>query len=219
MRTERNKTQEFEAVGRRSSTEPGLRGRHAHGFSLVELLVVMAVLLIVGAIAMPTVATTMDAYRLRGSLTNISGLTQRCRLLALKKNSTSHLFVDTSTGSVILYCKEINDPTTSRTVSDPQVQLPTQFSAPGLPTGGPTQLTASLMWGSSGSTFNVDSDPYFNSRGLPCNAVSAGSPCTSVTGYVYYFKYTGTKVRWTAISISPASRLQSWFWNGGSWGN
>lgn len=188
------------------------------GFSLVELLVVMAVLLIVGAIATPTIATTMDAYRLRGNLSSISGLTQRCRLLALKKNSTSHLFVTTSNGSVVMYCKEISD-TSARNSSDPQIQLPVQFSIPGLPTGGPSQLTANLMWGSAGSTFNADSDPYFNSRGLPCNAVSSGSPCTSVTGYVYYFKYTSGTARWAALSVSPASRVQSWFWNGAGWGN
>lgn len=221
MRTEENKSQGSKAgsVISQSEVEPVRSASRAQGFSLVELLVVMAVLLIVGAIATPTIATTMDAYRMRGTLTNISGLTQRCRLLALKKNSTSHMFVTTNNGSVVMYCKEINDPTTTLADSDPQIQLPDQFSIPGLPTGGATQLTASLMWGSSGSTFSVDSDPYFNSRGLPCSAVNVGSPCTSVTGYVYYFKYTRGTARWAALSVSPASRIQNWFWNGSGWGN
>jgi prepilin-type N-terminal cleavage/methylation domain-containing protein len=199
-------------------TEPVPAHSKARGFSLVELLVVVAILLIIGAIATPTIATTMDAYRLRGTLTSIDGFTQRCRLLALKKNSTAHMFVTTSNGRVVMYCKELTD-TSAMNSADPQIQMPVQFSAPGLPTGGPTQLTASGMWGSSGSTFNVDTDPYFNSRGLPCNSVNIGSPCTSVTGYVYYFKYTRGAVRWAALSVSPASRIQNWFWNGTSWGN
>ena len=214
----RNTTTSEVLVARQEVIQMGAGSPNCRGFSLIELLVVMAVLLIVGAIAAPTVATTIDAYRLRGTLTSVSGLAQRCRLLALKKNSTSHMVVTTNGGVVVMYCKEIND-TSSLSASDPQIELSTQFSTPGLPTGGATQLDANTMWGSSGSTFNENSDPYFNSRGLPCNAVSVGTACTTVTGYVYYLKYTRGSPRWAALSISPASRIQSWFWNGSSWGN
>jgi prepilin-type N-terminal cleavage/methylation domain-containing protein len=220
VRTENNKIRSSMAGAalHQPGAEPVLPASKARGFSLVELLIVMAVLLIVGAIATPTIATTMDAYRMRGTLSGITSLTQRCRLLALKKNSTAHMFVTTSNGSVVMYCKELTDASAMNS-ADPQMQLPVQFSIPGLPTGGPTQLTANAMWGSSGSTFSANSDPYFNSRGLPCNAVNIGSPCTSVTGYVYYFKYTRNGAHWTALSVSPASRIQNWFWNGTSWGN
>jgi prepilin-type N-terminal cleavage/methylation domain-containing protein len=80
-------------AARQEVIQMGAGSPNCRGFSLIELLVVMAVLLIVGAIAAPTVATTIDAYRLRGTLTSVSGLAQRCRLLALKKNSTSHMVV------------------------------------------------------------------------------------------------------------------------------
>jgi prepilin-type N-terminal cleavage/methylation domain-containing protein len=197
-----------------------LRSNRAQsGFSLIELLVVMAVLLIVAAFAVPTVVNTIDAYKVRGSMTSINGLTQRCRLLALKKNSSAHLYVQSNSGTVTMFCKDITDSVQTLVSSDPQIQLSSQFSIPGTPTGGPTLLTATTMWGSSGSTFNTDSDPYFNSRGLPCNAVSVGTACTSVTGYVYYVKYTSRSSRWMAVSISPASRIQDWFWNGTGWGN
>src|SRR5436305_3440628 len=57
--------------------------RHARrtssaGFSLIELLVVMAIILIVAAFAVPSMKSTMDAYRLRTTLNSVSGLTQRC---------------------------------------------------------------------------------------------------------------------------------------------
>lgn len=201
--------------------EPGTstpRAGRVAGFSLIELLIVMAVMLVVAAIAMPTVANTLDAYRLRGSLSEVTNLTQRCRLLALKKNDTARLFMTTSNGNVVLYCKETTDASALNS-KDPQLQLTPQFSIPGLPTGGPTQLTANGMWGSSGSTFRTDLDPYFNSRGLPCDAVGVGSACSTITGYVYYFKYTRGKPRWAAVSVSPASRIQNWYWTGTSWGN
>jgi prepilin-type N-terminal cleavage/methylation domain-containing protein len=190
----------------------------ARGFSLVELLVVMAVILIVAAFAIPTMVTSIDAYRVRGTMSSVAGLTQRCRLLALKKNSSAHMFVAVNAGSVLMYCKEITDATPLNS-SDPQITLPNQFSIPGTPTGGPTQLTATALWGSAGSTFRTDLDPYFNSRGLPCDAVAAGTACKTIVGYLYYFKYTSKNTRWAAVSISPASRIQNWFWNGTGWGN
>jgi prepilin-type N-terminal cleavage/methylation domain-containing protein len=189
--------------------------RTRRGFSLIELLVVMAVMLIIAAIATPITLNTMDAYKLRGSMAGVSGLAQRCRLLALQKNTTSHLYFTTSSGTVTMYCK-LNSDTSGLQTSDPQLSLDTKFSIGSTPT---TALTATTMWGSSGSTFSANSDPYFNSRGLPCSAPSAGAACSTINGYVYYFKYSTHTTRWAAMSISPAARMQNWFWNASSWGN
>ncbi len=190
--------------------------RTAHGFSLVELLIVVAVMLVVAAMAAPITLNTMDAYRLRGSMSSISGLAQRCRLVALQNNTTSRMYFTTSGGAVTMYCKANNAPTQTLQVSDPQLTLDTRFSIGTTPS---TTLTASAMWGSSATTFSSDSDPYFNSRGLPCAPPSAGAACSTINGYVYYFKYSSRSTRWTAVSISPASRMQNWFLNGSSWGN
>ena len=53
------------------------RAMSSRGFSLVELLVVIAVCLIVMAFATPITLNTMDAYKLRWGLTNATGLVQR----------------------------------------------------------------------------------------------------------------------------------------------
>ena len=187
--------------------------RAVRGFSLIELLVVMAVMLILAAFTTPITLNTMDSYKLRGNLSSVSGLAQRCRVLALQKNTTSHLYFQTISGAVTIYCKT---DTTALQASDPQLTLDTKFSIGATPTN---TLNASTMWGSSGSTFSVNSDPYFNSRGLPCSAPSAGAACSTINGYVYYLKYNSRTTRWAAMSVSPASRMQNWFWNGSSWGN
>jgi len=189
--------------------------RAMRGFSLIELLVVMAVMLIIAALTTPITLNTMDAYKLRGSMSSVSGLAQRCRVLALQKNTTSHLYFQTISGVSTIYCK-INSDTTGLQVTDPQLTLDTKFSIGSTPSN---TLNATTMWGSSGSTFSSNSDPYFNSRGLPCSAPSAGAACSTINGYVYYFKYSSNTTRWSAVSISPAARLQNWYWNGSSWGN
>jgi len=189
--------------------------RAMRGFSLIELLVVMAVMLIIAALTTPITLNTMDAYKLRGSMSSVSGLAQRCRVLALQKNTTSRLYFTTNAGAVTLYCK-LNSDTSGLQTTDPQIVLDTKFSIGSTPSN---TLNATTMWGSSGSTFSSNSDPYFNSRGLPCSAPSAGAACSTINGYVYYFKYSSNTTRWSAVSISPAARLQNWYWNGSSWGN
>ena len=190
--------------------------RNARGFSLIELLIVLAVMLVLVAMVTPVTLNTMDAYKLRGSMSSISGLAQRCRLVALQNNTTSRMYFFTNNGAVTMYCKAKNAPTQTLQTSDPQLTLDTRFSIGATPT---TTLTASTMWGSSATAFSSNSDPYFNSRGLPCQAPAAGAACSTINGYVYYFKYSSRSTRWTAVSISPAARVQNWFLNTSSWGN
>lgn len=190
--------------------------RNARGFSLIELLIVLAVMLVLVAMVTPVTLNTMDAYKLRGSMSSVSGLAQRCRLVALQNNTTSRMYFFTNGGAVTMYCKANNAPTQTLQASDPQLTLDTRFSIGATPA---TTLTASTMWGSSGTAYSSNSDPYFNSRGLPCAPPAAGAACSTINGYVYYFKYSSHTTRWTAVSISPASRMQNWFLNGSSWGN
>jgi prepilin-type N-terminal cleavage/methylation domain-containing protein len=194
-----------------------LRSRNT-GFSLPELLIVIAVGLIITAMAVPSVSSTMDAYRTRGGVTSVAGLIQRCRVLAAKNNTSERIKFQVTGGLVQAYCKEIANQSAGILGSDPQITMSSQFSIPGLPTG-PSQLTASSMWGANFAQVGVNTDPYFNSRGLPCSAPVAGGACTQISGYVYYFSYTSRSTRWAAVSISPAGRVQTWFWNGNAWGN
>jgi prepilin-type N-terminal cleavage/methylation domain-containing protein len=190
--------------------------RTVRGFSLIELLIVMAMMLILAAMVTPITLNTMDAYKLRGSMGSVSGLAQRCRLLALQKNTTSRMYFQTNSGAVTMYCKANNDPTQTLKQSDPQLTLDTKFSIGATPS---STMTSTTMWGAAGTAFSSNSDPYFNSRGLPCAPPSPGAACSSIHGYVYYFKYSSRSTRWTAVSVSPASRMQNWFLSGSSWGN
>jgi prepilin-type N-terminal cleavage/methylation domain-containing protein len=192
-------------------------GTSASGFSLVELLVAMAIVLIIAAFAIPTLTTTMDAYRLRGTMGSVAQMAEKCRIQAVKRNTTQQLHVFVNGGNVVLYYKDANSTTPALQNTDPQFPLANLFSVPGTPTGGPTLLTGNAMWGSN-VVPNVDVDPFFNSRGLPC-LINGGGPCSPTSGFVYYFRYQSSGTRWAALSVSPAGRIQNWFWNGSGWGN
>lgn len=207
------------------------RGEHCSssspaGFSLIELLVVMAAMLVIAAFAIPTMTATMDGIRLRGALGSASNIAQRSRTQAIKRNVYQRLHFSAACGQVVVFVTDGTDaaacPAAAGISLSSQVWFPSQFSVPGLPTGAgaPPVLTTLLMWGTGGVNLHVNPDnPYFNSRGLPCWP-GAGAVCSSDGGFVYYYRYQNAgHTRWAATSISPAGRIESWLWNGTSWGN
>ena len=187
-----------------------LRGRA--GFTMVELLIVVLLVLIVGMISIPNMVMVISNARLRGGATNLSGLLQNCRMLAVKENRTKTTRYTVLSNGPVAYVKNATD-ASGLTSNDVQVQLGaplTRFTTPS-GVGAPPALTTTELGFTAATT-----DPSFNSRGLPC-AYSAGV-CTN-GGFVYYFK----DVRpmgpggWTAVSISPAGRIKRWFWDGSGW--
>ena len=206
------------------------RGMHRNlalsaGFSMIELLVVLAIALIVSAFAIPTMVTTLDDFKLRGSMGNVANITQRCRTQAIRQDASQRLHFSTVGNRVVLFVTTSTDaavaPLTTDKQLSAQVWMPMQMSIPGAPAGAgaPTLLTGTIMWNTT-LVPNVNVDSYFNSRGIPCLPDPVTNVCNATTGFVYYFKYKGAgAARWTATSISPAGRIESWYWNGNAWGN
>lgn len=201
------------------------RLRSKAGFSLIELLVVVAVMLVVAALAAPTLMTTLDSFRMRGSLSSIANMAQRCRTQAIKKDLSQRIHFATVNNEAVTFVTDANDPNLVPINGDPQLSdqlwLPGQFSLSVAPTGStPPPLTGLTMWGTALLPNVAPQDPYFNSRGMPCLPDPVTGVCTPTTGFLYYYQYkrAGT-IRWAATSISPAGRIQSWFWDGTSWGN
>ncbi|PYU34810.1 MAG: hypothetical protein DMG28_04765 [Acidobacteria bacterium] len=68
------------------------------GFSMVEVVIVLTVVLILAGVAIPNIATAIANVRLRGAASDLSGLMQSARLVAVKNNATyTVLFNPTST--------------------------------------------------------------------------------------------------------------------------
>jgi prepilin-type N-terminal cleavage/methylation domain-containing protein len=69
----------------------GERGRvgSAAGFSLLEVLVVVAILLTLIALATPSLIRAINTYRLESTARNVSSLIQRTRFEAMRRNRTT----------------------------------------------------------------------------------------------------------------------------------
>jgi prepilin-type N-terminal cleavage/methylation domain-containing protein len=200
----------------------------SRGFSLVELVMVIAVALIAMAIAMPIMLNSVNAARVRNQMSDVSGIVQACRSRAVHENATQHLIISTDapSGETVLYVDNSSDPPPALTTTVPQVWMPRnllRMQTP--PTVTPTPLDSTIMWGDGlGVTPASTDDLCFNSRGIPCQCptglTAKTAYCGGITnGYAYYFTLTSQPggTRWAAIGISPAGRIKTFFWDGYKW--
>jgi prepilin-type N-terminal cleavage/methylation domain-containing protein len=184
------------------------------GFSMIELLIVIAVGLIVTTTAIPAITTTLANVRMRASMSSLSGVLQSTRMVAVKENKTKQGRFTIDRGGLVVHIKDAGD-LAGLLSTDVQVQLEAPIVKYPTPSGAgaPTAFTTAFL-GYTPSAAN----PAFNSRGLPC--LFSGGGCPS-RGFVFYFKDTRRQSSegWAAISISPAGRITKWFWTGAAWVN
>lgn len=184
------------------------RAQNSRGFSMVELMVVVAIVLLIAVVAVPNVMNTINNIRLRSMVGTVSGVMQNGRMLAIKANrqytvryamlgSSSVVFVDV-------------DGSGTPEASEPQAQLGGTIIQVAAPVG--TTPLDSTTLGFPPQTGNLT----FNPRGLPCTA-----PTNCGVGFVVYFSDQRTVggSGSAAVSVSPAGRVKSWLWAGNKWGD
>ena len=191
--------------------------RSASGFSLLEMMIVLAIIVIVGGFAMPMLMTQVYLTRIRYSATGVSGLLQLARMEAVRKNSFYSLNYVAGTPAMV----RVVDKNAAVVTTIPPVvlgQSVTSFFGSGSGAPGETAFFTTLSFtvatASSGS-------PSFNSRGLPCIA-SGGTTClrTLNQGFVFFLSGTnssGGAVGWSALTVTPSGRCQVFAYDGTNW--
>ena len=195
--------------------------RNQRGMTVVELLVVAAIILITSALAVPLVANAIASFKLRTAAMDVNTLLQRARLQAVKDNKYHSMQTATVTiGSnsyTRLYLDRNNN--SSFDAGEPSIQLGKNVTMP--TSGAPSGLTSSL-----GFTVQASSVvPSFNARGTPCvvrNGICGSWDSSGVeVGFVYYVRSTGTSTNWAAVTVSPSGRFRVWSYDShsGVWTN
>jgi len=190
----------------------------AAGFSALELMVVIAIIIVVVGISIPTIYTVVANIKLRGAASDVAGLMQQARIIAVQKNATYSVVFGTIAGGAPGAFVDLNNNGTwnAGPPSEPTIQLPrtvSQVAAPSGSGGQPTTLDSTV--GFTANTGNIS----YNARGLPCDVTS--TPCATGVGYIYYLNDTRAfgQTQWAAVSITAAGRVKTWYWYGSSWGN
>jgi type II secretory pathway pseudopilin PulG len=203
------------------------------GFSLVELLIVVFVVMVVGAITVPNVLLAVSNIRLRSSAGDLAGLMQQARILAAKNNPTTPIDVypvryGIRNGAQIAYVDLNGDGAWSSavavngvTLSEPLIEFSgTVVPAAGAPSGGGGQPGPYVLAGDTGTgSYDNTYTMAYTSRGFPCDYTSPPTCSTPAAKYFVYY-LTDTRVGgagWAAVVVTKAGRTKVVNWNGSQW--
>jgi len=175
------------------------------GFSLLELCIVMAIMLIVAAMAAPSIRRTMNGYRLRSSADAMKDMLQQAQAAARKAN----------------------EPYYAQPNPMPDPQHPMQASAQSASGAGSTPTAATsgnvilqrfgpgnintLINELGGIAPAAPGTPIgFNARGVPCVQPNPANPylCPGPTAFIWFLREQGGG--WAAVTVTPAGRIRSW---------
>jgi len=170
----------------------------SQGFSLTELMASVAIILVVSAIAIPSVMRSWTMYRLNSAAGDVSGIVKRTRYEAIRANTVLNCLIRQQGNNWILGVdlngNGVIDPT------EPQIIL-----------AGPVQLLpAGVAPGPASMGYPNAQAPYpgaiaFDSRG----AVRFG-PAGQVV-YVLYLGYTGQPdYGYRAVTVLPLGTTKIW---------
>ncbi len=191
------------------------------GFSLLELMVVLAVITIVSAIVTPQIIATVNNYKLRTAASGVAGVFQKARMQAVNDDKWYSVAMGTSGGIGYAFADLWGSPTTPpNNTLDPAENNMITYLPRGISfdTAGPSTASMNLDFAP------ITAMPSFNARGLPCTPSGMVCPFVPVggvaqNGYLYYLRQDRALSRpaWAAITVSPAGRVRVWSWNGNAW--
>lgn len=209
------------------------RPSSTRGFSLIELLIVVSVILIVAAFGMPRMLQAINTIRVRGSAENFAVLLQKDRMQAARDNRFYTVIPNGGVGLLNDACVDLNWNQTCGN-QDYRVQLANNVTfttaAPDTTviTCGP--LTTVCPAGYTGLNFQPEPQatvlPSFNARGLPC-VNSTGATAEPVwptnlcvnndpnppfnggpVGFLYTLMLTSSLgPKYAAVVVTPAGRV------------
>ena len=182
------------------------RARAEHGFSLVEVLAVVALIGIISSFAIPMVDSTITGYRLRNESKTVAGLIGLAKMRATSRFSRARVYADLATNSYRLEVWSKATSTCCWVVDGGTTAMPVGvrfgFGALATPPDN-TQVAigqSDPCTNDAGAVVANTACVLFNSRGIPINA--AGVP---VGGNALYVT-DGIGVRVTTITATPLVR-------------
>lgn len=213
-------------LNRFTARRKGEEVRSKAGFSLTELVVVLAIILVVSGLSLPSISRTIDKARLNSAAQQVASIYQQGRIRATQDNNYYILPVSAAGVQPSQVCLDL-DGNGVCSANEPQAQLPPEVSIDnrGIPVDiDPVTLgfTQQLTRTDSSTGYNQQgtAEPglAFNSLGIPCQRSSSTSPCLGPIAWVQYLQLRHSdELLYAAVTVSPTGLVKIWHYaNGGA---
>ena len=171
-------------------------------FSMLELLVVLLIMGVIAAAALPNAINFLKVYRLHADASGIASQLNVVRFRAASQYTPYSLHFDTSANTFTMNRLDTAYSNPSAEVGPLPLSLGISFL-----TADPVTPTPATVSGTNAST-----DIYFNTRGLP--VTSAGVPTNNS---VVYLKNTNNVYDAVTVSLGGASTVWNYSAGSGTW--
>jgi len=202
------------------------------GFSLIELLIVMAIAMILMAMAVPLVEGTLNAYYLRQTGTEYANMIQIARMRAVQDDQYYDIQENLgaqAAGVPNAFANTALSPTLAYQGGDP-VMLTNRSIVMQARGAAPSVANLEAQFLPLGAAVSPDPNawgPSFGSRGLPCQATAAvGGTCNYLDAannlpvvFESFFQSLNAGGNWLAVTVNPAGRVREWYYDaaGAAW--
>ncbi|HET6928806.1 MAG TPA: prepilin-type N-terminal cleavage/methylation domain-containing protein [Candidatus Acidoferrum sp.] len=176
------------------------------GFSMIELVVVVGIILLLSAISVPNIMRSMNIYRLNATATSLQNIIEVARFNAVRLNTSISVRQTVVSGQPAFYVDLANGAYVS---TDPVFLVPNYVQV--TPTGAPAASTTGLP-----NTNALGSGCIaFNSRGV-VDYTTCGGGVQSV--WYISLGMIGTNAGYRAITVTPMGQAKVWSATGsGGW--
>ena len=188
--------------------------RHSgqRGFSMLELVVVLAMIMVLTATGVPRIVNSLSVYKLNTASTSIQNLIEVARFNAVRRNTTISLRQTVISGQAAFYVDLAGGAYVN---TDPVYVVPTtvQVAPAGAPAAGTTGLANTAALGAGCISFN--------SRGVVDYTTCGGGVQSVWFISLGLTNYTGQNNTggYRAITLTPMGQAKSWTAPpGGTWG-
>jgi type IV fimbrial biogenesis protein FimT len=199
----------------RSATFSDTRRNRSSGFSMVELAISMTVLLILTAIAIPSLMRSIRTYQLNSAAARVSDMLKFTRFEAVRRNKQINFLTQASADGWIVGTDSDNNGTVDATEKQ---QLIAGYAAL-LPSGvapSPTAISTALGGASLTTKSGSNSSVTFDARGAI--RVSIGGTVSTNVFIFYVGSATDPQFGYRAVVLLPTGSTQVWTAPaGGTW--
>lgn len=199
-----------------SATPSSTRQSAAAGFSLAELVVSICVMLVLTALAIPSLLHSLRAYQLNQTTAGVSDMLKFTRFEAVRRNNQINLQVTRNATGWVVWTDSVNPGTIDPRDKELSITGFATLLPAGAPVPAPNAITAALGGGALTTLSGANNSVTFDARGAIRLGIGGG-----VSNLVYVF-YVGSNggpdYGYRAVVLLPNGSTQIWTaGNGGPW--